>query len=56
MKRARYTKQFTLSLNSEVYQRVKAQSDRDNRSTAEVLRDIIDLGLESLEKEENNNE
>ncbi|RJR43993.1 MAG: hypothetical protein C4576_13815 [Desulfobacteraceae bacterium] len=56
MRTAKFSKQFTLSLNSDTYQRIKEQADREKLSTAEVLRDIIDRGMEALEMEEGNNE
>lgn len=56
MRQAKFTKQFTLSFSSQTFQRIKDISDRDNLSMAEVLRDIVDLGLVAWDKKPNNNQ
>ena len=56
MRTAKFTKQFTISLNADIFKRIKEMSDRDHMSMAEALREIIDRGMEALEMEDGKNE
>jgi cytidylate kinase len=52
VKRAQYTKALPVYVIPSVKARIEAVAEREDTSMAQVIRDIIDAGLEAREKRE----
>lgn len=52
MKKARFTKAFTVALRPEVFERIRAITDRRETSIADYIREAVDAALETNQREE----
>jgi predicted DNA-binding protein len=52
MKKARYTKGYTVALRPDVFERIKSITDENETSIADYIREAINAALETNQREE----